>query len=62
LIQGKLDHPDIITLKTGKLQVKIEGKGLYSQVDGETIFSSGTSFNVSICPWKVDLIAGLGTH
>lgn len=62
LIQGRLDHPEIITLKTGKLQVKIEGKGLFSQVDGETIFSSGTSFNVSICPWKVDLIAGFGTN
>jgi YegS/Rv2252/BmrU family lipid kinase len=59
IMKGNLDHPNIRTFKTSKIQVEIEGKGLYSQVDGETIFSSGTCFFASICPWKVDLIAGL---
>ena len=62
LINGKLDHPQIITFKTSQLQATIEGKGLFGQVDGETIFSSGTKFIVSVCPWKIDLIAGLSSN
>ncbi len=59
IMKGDLDHPKIKTFKTSKLRVRIKEKGLYSQVDGETIFSAGTNFVASICPWKVDLIAGL---
>ena len=58
LSSGKLDFPGILSLQAASVHVHLEPdkKGLYSQVDGETIIENGYDFYSKISPYKIDII------
>lgn len=58
LFSGNLDHPDIRTQQAQSVHIQLTDakKGLFSQVDGETIIKNGKEFFVSIAPYKIDLV------
>ena len=58
LSSGKLDYPGILSMQAASVRVHLEPakKGLFSQVDGETIIRNGYDFYSKISPWKIDII------
>ena len=56
LFSGNLDHPYIHKRKARQISIHTEGKGLFSQVDGETIITRGHDFRSAISDYKIDLI------
>ena len=58
LSSGKLDYPGILSMQAASVHVHLEPdkKGLYSQVDGETIIENGYDFYSKISPYKIDII------
>lgn len=58
LALGRMDSPDIFTMKAHDVHVHLDAdkRGLYSQIDGETIIVDGRDFYVGISPYKVELI------
>ncbi len=58
LSSGKLDYPGILSVQAASVHVHLEKdkKGLFSQVDGETIIQNGYDFYSKISPWKIDII------
>ena len=58
LSSGKLDCPGILAMQASSIHVHLDPdkKGLFSQVDGETIIEQGHDFYSKISPWKIDII------
>ena len=58
LSSGQLDYPGILSMKASTVHVHLEPdkKGLFSQVDGETIIERGHDFYARISPWKIEII------
>lgn len=58
LSSGQLDYPGILSMKAASVHVHLEPdkKGLFSQVDGETIIERGHDFYSRISPWKIEII------
>lgn len=58
LSSGKLDFPGILSMQAASVHVHLDPdkKGLYSQVDGETIIENGYDFYSKISPYKIDII------
>ena len=55
-LSGELDHPEIVTVKTPRLEVNIKGQGFIGQVDGECIFTEETNLVAEIAAEKIELI------
>lgn len=60
LSSGRLDYPGILSMKASTIHVHLDPdkKGLFSQVDGETIIERGHDFYARIAPWKIEIICG----
>ena len=58
LSNGTLDFPGILSMQAASVHVHLDPdkKGLFSQVDGETIIERGYDFYSRISPWKIDII------
>lgn len=58
LKSGKLDVPGAYTCKAKSLEVHLDSdaKGLFSQVDGETIIENGRDFYASVSPYHFKLV------
>ena len=58
LSSWKLDYPGLLSMQAASVHVHLEPdkKGLYSQVDGETIIENGYDFYSKISPYKIDII------
>lgn len=58
LSSGKLDYPGIFSMQAASVHVHLDPdkKGLFSQVDGETIIKNGHDFYAKISPYKLDII------
>ncbi len=58
LSSGKLDYPGILSMQAASVHVHLEPdkKGLFSQVDGETIIENGYDFYSKISPYKIDIV------
>lgn len=58
LSSGELDFPGILSMQAASVHVHLEPdkKGLYSQIDGETIIENGYDFYTKISPYKIDII------
>ena len=58
LSAGTLDYPGILSLQAASVHVHLDSdkKGLYSQIDGETIIENGHDFYSKISPYKIDII------
>ena len=58
LANGTLDYPGIYSVQAASVHVHLDPdkKGLFSQVDGETIIEHGYDFYAGISPWKIDII------
>ena len=58
LSSGELNYPGILSLQASSVHVHLEPgqKGLFSQVDGETIIERGLDFYSRISPWKIEII------
>ena len=58
LSKGTLDYPGILSMQASAIHVHLDEdkKGLFSQVDGETIIERGHDFYSKISPWKIDII------
>lgn len=58
LSSGKLDYPGILSMQASSIHVHLDPtqKGLFSQVDGETIIEHGFDFCSKISPWKIEII------
>ena len=58
LSNGTLDFPGILSIQAASVHVHLEAdkKGLFSQVDGETIIEHGCDFYSRISPWKIDIV------
>ena len=58
LSNGTLDYPGILSMQASSIHVHLEPdkKGLFSQVDGETIIENGHDFYSKISPYKIDII------
>ena len=58
LSAGTLDFPGILSLQATSVHVHLEPdkKGLFSQVDGETIIENGYDFYSKISQYKIDII------
>ena len=58
LSNGTLDYPGILSMQAASVHVHLEPdkRGLFSQVDGETIIKNGYDFYSRISPWKIDII------
>ena len=58
LSAGTLDYPGILSMQAASVHVHLEPdkKGLFSQVDGETIIENGYDFYSKISPYKIDII------
>jgi YegS/Rv2252/BmrU family lipid kinase len=56
LLNGQIDHPDILRFKTSWLKAEFTGTGLHGQADGEILCTSGNQFYAEICPEKIELI------
>ncbi len=62
LSKGTLDFPGILSMQAASVHVHLDPdkKGLFSQVDGETIIEHGYDFYARISPWKIDIICPPG--
>ena len=62
LSSGDLNCPGILSMKASSIHIHLETekKGLFSQVDGETIIERGYEFYSRISPWKIEIITGEG--
>ena len=62
LSSGDLNCPGILSMKASSIHVHLDPdkKGLFSQVDGETIIERGYEFYSRISPWKIEIITGEG--
>ena len=58
LSDGTLDYPGILSMQASSVHVHLDPdkKGLFSQVDGETIIERGYDFYSRISPWKLEII------
>ena len=58
LSSGKLDFPGILSMQASSVHVHLDPdkKGLFSQVDGETIIENGYDFYSRISPYKIEII------
>ena len=58
LSRGTLDFPGILSMQASTIHVHLDPdkKGLFSQVDGETIIERGHDFYSRISPWKLEII------
>lgn len=58
LSRGTLDYPGILSMQASSVHVHLDPdkKGLFSQVDGETIIERGHDFYSRISPWKIEII------
>ena len=58
LSNGTLDFPGILSMQAASVHVHLDPdkKGLFSQVDGETIIEHGYDFYSRISPWKIEII------
>lgn len=58
LSSGKLDYPGILAMQASTVHVHLspDKKGLFSQVDGETIIERGYDFYSKISPWKIEIV------
>lgn len=58
LHSGNMNHPGIISMKAASVHIHLDPdkKGLFSQVDGETIIERGHDFYSAISPYKLDII------
>ena len=58
LSNGTLDFPGILSMQASSVHVHLdpEKKGLFSQVDGETIIEHGYDFYSRSSPWKIEII------
>ena len=58
LSNGTLDFPGILSMQASSVHVHLDPdkKGLFSQVDGETIIEHGYDFYSRISPWKLEII------
>ncbi len=58
LSNGTLDFPGILSMQAASVHVHLDPdkKGLFSQVDGETIIERGYDFYSRISPWKIEII------
>ncbi len=58
LSSGKLDYPGTLSMQAASVHVHLEPdkKGLFSQVDGETIIENGYDFYSKISPYKIDIV------
>ena len=58
LSSGRLDYPGILSMQAASVHVHLEPdkKGLFSQIDGETIIENGYDFYSKISPYKLDII------
>ena len=62
LKSGNTSHPGIISRKAASVHIHLDPdkKGLYSQVDGETIIERGHEFYAEISPYKLEIISPEG--
>ncbi len=58
LSAGTLDYPGILSMQAASIHVHLDSdkKGLYSQVDGETIIENGRDFFSKISGYQIDII------
>lgn len=58
LSNGTLDFPGILSMQASSVHMHLDPdkKGLFSQVDGETIIEHGYDFYSRISPWKLEII------
>ena len=58
LSKGTLDFPGILSMQAANVHVHLEPdkKGLFSQVDGETIIERGHDFYSKISPWRIEIV------
>ncbi len=58
LSKGTLDYPGILSMQASSVHVHLDPdkKGLFSQVDGETIIEHGYDFYSRISPYRLDII------
>lgn len=58
LSNGTLDFPGILSMQAASVHVHLDPdkKGLFSQVDGETIIERGYDFYSRISPWKIEIV------
>ena len=58
LRSGNMGHPGIISMKAASVHIHLDPdkKGLFSQVDGETIIERGRDFYSRISPYKIEII------
>ncbi len=55
IFKGDLSDPYFHTYKASSVHVHTDDKGMFAQVDGETIIKEGHDFYASIIPEKIDL-------
>ncbi len=58
LSNGTLDFPGILSMQAASVHVHLDPdkKGLFSQIDGETIIERGFDFYSRVSPWKIEII------